>query len=428
MSDLWEKSVGWLPHKVTVYEREDRGGELYLRWRSSGNWKRKSLRRSLRTARGRIDADVQKWALDQASAQYAKLVAGLPDQERAASALPLTLGETERRIIDLHTGKYPADTPHRREVQRALKEAVSVWGASTPWAEIRKADMRKLWRGRITTLLADGETGARGAEITASRVFAVAQWLRDEEIIPPQSCVPWKKWKQELKDDWSKLSGNVGAPPVARPRYTLEESRKLLKASKEADPRFALLLAVGAELRLGQVARCRRTDLDLTHRTLTVHASGHKGGAVVKLTKGQFAAVKRALSGYLRELEKHCADYPLFPSGQMPGGRSGRAVATVDRHATAQPIERTAIRLWMRALEVVADVPHVSGRGAYGIRRAAVDAAKAMKISREGLKAHGGWSDTQMPDRIYAEQQMEYAQEEARDIRAKIRGERGPNP
>jgi hypothetical protein len=185
--DLWEKSVGWLPHKVTVYEREDRGGELYLRWRADGNWRRKSLRRSLRTTRGRIDPDVQKWALEQASAHYAQLVAGLPPSERPPAA-PLTIGATLARAINPETGKYPADTPHRREVERALAEAVRVWGADTPWADIRKSDMRKLWRARINGLSAKGLTGARGAEVTAARVFAVAQWLRDEEVIPPGAC------------------------------------------------------------------------------------------------------------------------------------------------------------------------------------------------------------------------------------------------
>lgn len=421
--DLWEKSVGWLPHKVTVYEREDRGGELYLRWRADGNWRRKSLRRSLRTVRGRIDPDVQRWALEQASAHYASLVAGLPANEKPA-ARPLTIGEAWARVTNADTGKYPADSGHRQETQRALKEAARVWGADTPWADIRKADMRKLWRGRINALTASGKVGARGAEVTAARVFAVAQWLRDEEIVPPQSCVPWTKWKQELADDWSKLTGNTGKAPVFRPRYKMGESRELMKAAAQGDPRFALLMALGAELRLGQVRRCRRSDLDLEHRTLTVHASGHKEGVVSKLTKGQMIAVRRALSGYLRELEAHCPDYPLFPSGQMPGGRSGKPVATVERHATAEPIDRTALRKWLRAAETLAGVEHQKGRGGYGIRRAAVDAAKAMKISREGLKASGGWKDTQMPDRIYAEQEMEYAQEEARDVRAKIRGER----
>lgn len=63
------------------------------------------------------------------------------------------------------------------------------------------------------------------------------------------------------------------------------------------------------------------------------------------------------------------------------------------------------------------------GRGAYGVKRAAVDAAKAEGISREGLKAHGGWTDTQMPDQVYADQELEAARREAAAVRARIRGE-----
>jgi len=70
-----------------------------------------------------------------------------------------------------------------------------------------------------------------------------------------------------------------------------------------------------------------------------------------------------------------------------------------------------------------AGVEHVPGRGWYGLRRIAVDAAKEAGISREGLQQHGGWSDTQVADRIYADQTATYAGKEAADVRAKIRGE-----
>ena len=73
--------------------------------------------------------------------------------------------------------------------------------------------------------------------------------------------------------------------------------------------------------------------------------------------------------------------------------------------------------------ERLAEVPHLEGRAAYGLRRAAVDAAKEAGISREGLQAHGGWTDSQIPDRVYADQQAGYARDEARRVRAKIRGE-----
>ena len=77
---------------------------------------------------------------------------------------------------------------------------------------------------------------------------------------------------------------------------------------------------------------------------------------------------------------------------------------------------------WFQEAEKLAGVAHQTERGAYGLPRVAVDAATEVGISREALKAHGGWSDTQMPDRVYAEQDSGYAQEEAKRIRTRIRG------
>jgi len=53
---------------------------------------------------------------------------------------------------------------------------------------------------------------------------------------------------------------------------------------------FALLLALGAELRLGQVVRARRSDLDLIAETFKVLRRGKKRGTVAHLTVGQLAA------------------------------------------------------------------------------------------------------------------------------------------
>jgi len=72
-------------------------------------------------------------------------------------------------------------------------------------------------------------------------------------------------------------------------------------------------------------------------------------------------------------------------------------------------------------------VPKVKGRAAYGLKRQSIDAAKAAGISREGLQRLGGWVDTQMADQVYADQEAGYARDEARDVRAKIRGEEEPS-
>lgn len=423
-TEVWEESVGFLPWKVTVYEETARKGVLYLRWRQDGNWKRRSLQRPLRGARGAIDQEAKRWALAQAAEQYARLVAGVPATERAPIA-PLTIAEGLALAIDASTGRYPSNTVHRREVVRELQRAMAVLGAAKPWEEIRRAELRKLWRHRIRQLREDGATGLRGAEITVQRVLAVATWLRDEEKIPVGACVASRKWKEELKSDWQEITGQSALPDPVRPRHTLDEMRRILAVADRVDPRFALAMALGAELRLGQVLRCRRADVSLEHASLTVRGKGHKQGTIVHLTDGQLRVVRTALAtGYLRALEQHCPDYPLFPAGQMPGGRKMEdPVATVARHANARPVDRSVLDGWFHAAERLAEVPVVKGRGAYGLRRAAVDAVKAAGISREGLQAHGGWADTQMPDRIYADQQADYARDEAKAVRARIRGE-----
>lgn len=70
-----------------------------------------------------------------------------------------------------------------------------------------------------------------------------------------------------LERDWRELAG-PGAPDSdrdPRPRYTAGEMARLLAALDGADPRLRLALALGLELRLGQVVRHgRRSGLDLS--------------------------------------------------------------------------------------------------------------------------------------------------------------------
>jgi integrase len=198
--------------------------------------------------------------------------------------------------------------------------------------------------------------------------------------------------------------------------------RMILDVAHLVDPRFDLLMWLGAELRLGQVARCRRGHLDRTAGTLYVPGMGNKEGTTSMLTEGQIAAAEAAFTtGYLAELEASGRpDYALFPGAKWRGGNDGVfPIALIE----APHVERTALRKWFRKAEDLAGIPHVKGRGQYGVKRAAVQAAKEFGISREGLMAHGGWRDTQMPDMIYADKEADAARREARDIRAQIRGE-----
>lgn len=427
---VWEHSVGTVPFKVTVFEMAARNHVLYLRWRKGGNWKYESLKRSMRDEKGRpltgrARRDIEQWAIGKAEEKFAQLRSGIADVKQQA---PLTLGEAWARISDPDTGKYPVPSRHRKEVDRELKNVVRILGADTPWENVRIDALTKLWRTRIRELAKKGERGVRGAEITVSRLLTVAQWLRDREFIPRDACIAPQSWKRDLRDDWKKLNEADSVPEPDQPRYTLEEFRKLFVTTWDADPRYGFMYGIGAEFRGGQVARMRRSDLDLEKNRFRVKGAGNKKGGWVVMTKGQRAAVERAFGGYLSRLEEaHRAgalpDYPLFPRGQMTGGRSGNPVADPDRHGKAKHVGDLAMRKWHRKAEQLAGIPHLDGRGWYGGRRVNVDEAKKRKISREGLKATGLWTDSQVPDSIYAEQDQVYAQEEAADVRADIRGE-----
>jgi integrase len=425
----WAYTVGMLPHRVLAYEDPARKGIVYLRWRVAGDWRRKSLGFVVRGPKGALDKAAEKRARQAADEQYGRLVSGgvLPN----APVHELTIAEGWELAKHPETGKWADETPHRREMDRAFDRAKSTWGARTPWNAIDRGEIRKLWRAEFRRARAEGHEGVRTTEVVVARVMAVANWLRDEQKIAPTACLPWKAMKEEMRVDFTKAT--KGRYEVKRLRYTPEEYRAMLAAASKVDPRWALLLSLGAEYRLGQVVRVRRADVDLEQHRVTVRGAGKKRGVVIMLTKGQRAQLDAALApgGYLHGLELAfkkgtVADYPLFPGRRLPV-KDG-VIVTRPEHAERADLYRTQMQAWLKATEQharVDDKPieHVTGRGWYGLRRAAVDAAKAAKISREGLQAHGGWSDAQIPDTIYADTQREYAMEEAAEIRAKIRGE-----
>lgn len=260
---------------------------------------------------------------------------------------------------------------------------------------------------------------------SGARRGRVAPWLRDEQLVEPTAALRWRSMMDEFYKD-------AGRPAPKQPRYTLDEYRRLLTTAWEADERYGLLLAVGAEYRLGQVARSYRRHLDRHAGELRVPGEGKKRGGVILFTDAQRAAVERCLtSGYLAGLEAaHAAgeidDYPLWPGDHFATDARGALVSRAE-YARRDPVQRTTIRAWHREAERLAKIPHVDGRGYYGLRRAAVDGAKEQGISRDGLRESGGWADTQMPDRVYADRDAHAARDEARKVRAKMRGEAEPS-
>ena len=443
----WSQSVGISPRAVLVFEHAARSGTLYLRWWDptrrtragtlAPNWQLRSLRRALTDDRGRPLAgkarkDVQAWALEQGMAKYRELSGHTAPGVAPDATPPLTILGGLARATDPATGRYLVDTPYRRDLVAAVGHAATAWD-NRPWNAIDLTAWETFWRARIRAVQQQGKVGLSAARHGVERVHAVAAWLRNRRLIDLTAAVLPSDWRDEIARDYGQITGQ-DVPETARPRYTLDEARALLAVAPSVDPRLALLLVLGAELRAGQVLRAMRSDLDLDAGTFTVRGRGKKRGVTLELTPGQRAAVRDALDdGYLRAREiahvGNRADYALFPGGALTrrsGWREGRGSAAITPLAPTRSgtlmSHSTASGLLRRA-EAAAKISHGTGRGFHGLRRAYVDGAAGLDLSAEGLMQLGGWTDERTPKPVYRDREIVQGRTEARDARATLRGE-----
>lgn len=417
----WTADFGERPYRVVAEERLDRGGKVYLRWREAGNWRVRATELVIRNRHGKVIAAREKQVRDEAAGVIAELQGGR-SAAKGARAKPLTLLEGLARVTDPDSGKYPTDSQHRREVEREVRRVAAILGTARTWNSLMPGDIRTIYRRRARALAEQGHVGKRGAEITVSRLLAVAEWLRGEQLIHQGACRAPAEWKKTLGEE-------VTTEGPAQPRYTLDELRRILDQADRVDPRFAIIARTGVGLRPGQVARARRSHLDLEKERpeLVVKGRGAKRGAILVLLPADIAALREALStGYLAPLEQmrlrgEIEDYPLFPAGQLTGGRGGGSPRCRPEQAHGGHVGGKTIGDWWRRAEELAGVPHLEGRATYGGKRQSVDVAKST-LSRDELGSFGGWADNQMADRVYADQERrDYAAGAAR-ARAAIRG------
>lgn len=443
----WSHETGRKKTRVVVYADPLRSGMLTLRWRQDGNWKRKTLGRAIETdRRGNITPDCEDFAVAAANHKSLELAGVIA----APGAAPkrTTIGEAEALVTDKDTGKYPHQSPFRDELVRAIRLAVTLWGADTPWQMIDEAQWTLLLRRRLEALVAKGAKAVRATEITISRLITVVRWLRRMKHIPRDAASWPDEWKKEVVNHWRGVTRSDRDPEPDRQRYTLDEFQRILKAA-DFDPRLDLLLRVAVGLRPGQVVRARRTDLDLpavdwtvpppeegqSYGTLAVYGRGKKGGVVVDLTRGQRFALDVALSrnGYLGDIERQfrlgeIENYLLFPTGYIVG-RVGmlRGKETTLKLAEGVDFSSHCTGSWIRKnwriAEARAGVEHVNGRATYGGRRLSVDVGDEMGLSPSGLENLGGWSDTKIPSSIYRDRQNKAGRREARPVRARMLGE-----
>ncbi len=420
----WRYEVGIKPHKVTAFEDLARGGVVTLRWYVGNGTQRKrrlnALGFTVRGARAALDRAQVARAMAAADEQHLALVQGREKGVPVVVIEPLTIEQGWLRAKHPDTGKWNKDTAHRKDIDRAISRAVLTWGKGFTWDEVDRGALRKLWRRELVRLRNAGHDGYRGAQLLVDLVLAVGAWLRDEQLVAPTAALKWKGMDAEFQAD-------AGEHIPKRPRYTVEEYRKLFAAAWKADERYGLLYDLGAEFRLGQVSPTKRSELDREGGRLRIRGHGKKRGEVIVFTDAQKANVERALTiGYLAGLEaayvaKEIADYPLFPGGHFHTDAEGHMVSRAT-YAERDPVDRSAWQTWHRRAEEIAEIPHVKGRGPYGARRSGVDAANELNISRKGMRAWGGWGNDQMPDNVYADREQDSARVEASDVRAKARG------
>lgn len=472
--DRWTYSFGLKPYVVFAFERPERGNQVFIRFT---NLNRPDARRPGEHMRevqnlGVVVRDVETGRLDEklvreaelATQQFqARLFTGTlaplqppkprePDEtERRPRPETLTLREGFALALDPENGKYPAtDTRHYDQMKKWRDRLLGgrpgmrpLIKPDLPWAALQLRDVRTLWRSMADAYLrTEGkEFGLRAAEMMVDSIYSVAAWLREENRIGPEAARPPEGWRRRLKQEWELRTGEHHKRPY-RPRHTADEFRRVFAALRDprVDPRIRLAIELAAECRTGQVLRCTRSMLVLTEVAsddyerlpagslgqITIPGAGKKHGEIVVLTPEQRRAVDDAVAGYLVKFEEayqaeEISDYHLFPGSKMKmvdktGRRRPRRV-----RLGVKPLSRDGARQLFKALEVVAKVDHIEGRGWYGLRRQAADLAETATSDDRVKDRLGGWQDSETRKSIYQDRETDALRAQAASVRRQLR-------
>jgi hypothetical protein len=193
------------------------------------------------------------------------------------------------------------------------------------------------------------------------------------------------------------------------------------------------------------VRRLRRSDVDLSRvgafglGRVTVHGLGKKLGVTRDLTPEERAAIDRALTGYLRDLETARlkgvrANYPMFPAGRlrydvapsrMPKRRNAAAIIPSVKRASAtvseSPIAKRTLVDLFHDLERAAKVNVIEGRGWYGIRRRAADVYEDYETDERVLNHQTGHHHSDTRREIYQERDREVIRAKSAQTRRRVR-------
>lgn len=475
-TDSWTLMTS--PRKAVAFER-DRGSDnpprVYVRiWSSEEDrWLKRSLGITVRDGNGDIDSDEVTPMLEYAKTVANELLAEVGSDvtlelDRSAPRPDLTLEEGFRLALrpkDVGDGGKYSEGRYKEDVERAVKDIRRVLDPSRTWASLHKRDYERLWEAVADVRM--GEEVWRSDKIRAEdcdpedefvgmkrnpgyswalemtkHLVAIGRWLQDRKHLPLGTLDVPSHWKSELKTTWQELTNESTDPE--KPRYSPEEHGRLLRALPNADPRIRLALTIGAELRLGQVRRTRRSHLSLEPvgafdaGRVTVVGRGKKSGVTIDLTPEEREVIDLALgytdaengnarsgyagprnlpsgaSAYLADLEEAYQagerdDFPLFPQNVY---RDGTPTAAVD--VPSKPMSASYLRELFLELEDLAGVEHRDGRASYGLRRSSTDEAPEVVDDDRVLDNLGGWADTRTREDYQARQNPKVSAKAAR--------------
>lgn len=449
----WKYQKGEPPNTVTAFERTDRGRVIEVRWwvGELKRYQRRSLGFGIRDDRGMIVPELEQEAVRQTQSTYDSLMAGRePRAGGDDSEGPLTLAAGFDLATRVPEGLFVVETEHVREIRRAARDIVRAIGTGSgghprAWDALSYSVVRELWVRLAKRFVETGKGGPAWTERCIVILLQVDQWLAVEERIDRAVAVR-RTWREQMRREWEQLTATKIRSRT--PRHTEEEIRRIFASldHPDVDPRIALAIELGAEARLGQVARLMRSHLDLSESgafglgRMVVHGAGKKLGVTRDLTPEERGAIDRALSGYLRHLEEAFQqdlreDYPIFPSGRLkydvppsrwpkrnlPGHLDEQPTRRAKLSVPDRPIGKRGLLDLFHRLEKVAGVTPMPGRGWYGIRRKATDLYEDYETDERVLNDQTGHRSSDTRREVYQEKERELIRAKSAETRRRVR-------
>jgi hypothetical protein len=243
--------------------------------------------------------------------------------------------------------------------------------------------------------------GGRG-RVTAGKViatvYAAAKHARAARKLAAGACVPPEGWRKTLDTEWATLTGASTKP--RRPRYTKEESKKIISGLDRASERLRVALYLLVGYRVAQLAmRARWSNLSDEGEfglRLRVLDQKTRKDVVIDVPVAVQVVLREAMqSGYLADLEAAreagtITDYYLIPSGRLKRTRNGVRRASVA--SGARPMGKRQLMSDLRKLEKAVGVTYEKLRGFHGLRRAMEGFVSEETTDNKARDTAGGWS------------------------------------